>query len=127
MGTAQQDSERRDFTINALYYNIHTNLVEDLVGGLRDLEQKIIRTPLSPMTTFSDDPLRILRAARFAGRYYIYSFPFILIPSLPFMFQICYRFGYAVHPDIERAAVDPSIQVFMQLIWVVINSSIIFN
>jgi tRNA nucleotidyltransferase (CCA-adding enzyme) len=87
MGTAQQDSERRDFTINAMYYNIHTGLVEDLVHGLPDLRAGLVRTPLPPMTTFSDDPLRILRAARFAG-----------------------RFGYKVHEDIEKAALEPTIQ-----------------
>lgn len=106
MGTAQQDSERRDFTINAMYYNLHTGLVEDLVYGLTDLRAGLLRTPLSPMTTFSDDPLRILRAARFAGRYTISHIRTQNLIPLSYV----YRFGYKVHPDIEIAAVEPSIQ-----------------
>lgn len=52
-----------------MFYNIHTSLVEDLVGGIKDLENKLIRTPLDPQTTFNDDPLRVLRLIRFASRY----------------------------------------------------------
>jgi hypothetical protein len=71
-GTAFTDAERRDFTINALFYNLNTSLVEDLTGrGIEDLlgKTKVIRTPLDPNVTFSDDPLRVLRAIRFAARF----------------------------------------------------------
>jgi len=69
-GTAQEDAERRDFTINALFYNINENIVEDLTQrGLRDLEEGVIRTPLPADMTFHDDPLRMLRAIRFASRF----------------------------------------------------------
>jgi tRNA nucleotidyltransferase (CCA-adding enzyme) len=69
-GTALDDAERRDFTINSLYYNIHTNQVEDWTGrGWDDLQNGLIVTPLEPRTTFLDDPLRVLRAIRFAVRY----------------------------------------------------------
>ena len=67
-GTAEEDALRRDATINALFYNIHTNLVEDYTGGLADLKDKLIGTPLDPKTTFMDDPLRVLRLIRFASR-----------------------------------------------------------
>lgn len=67
-GTAKDDAFRRDATINALFYNIHSNLVEDFTGGLADMENKLIRTPLEPFTTFTDDPLRVLRLIRFASR-----------------------------------------------------------
>jgi tRNA nucleotidyltransferase/poly(A) polymerase len=67
-GTAQEDAERRDATINALFYNLHTDVVEDFVGGLTDLDAKLIRTPLEPKQTFKDDPLRVLRLIRFASR-----------------------------------------------------------
>lgn len=67
-GTAQEDAARRDATINALFYNLHSDLVEDFVGGLQDLAEKRIRTPLEPYTTFTDDPLRVLRLIRFASR-----------------------------------------------------------
>lgn len=77
-GTAQEDAERRDITINTLFYNVHVRQVEDFTGlGLSDLKNKIIRTPLSPQQTFLDDPLRVLRCVRFSS-----------------------RFGYMVHDDI---------------------------
>jgi tRNA nucleotidyltransferase/poly(A) polymerase len=69
-GTAKEDAYRRDFTINTLFYNINTNTIEDMTEyGIIDLNNKIIRTPLNPFVTFKDDPLRILRAIRFAARY----------------------------------------------------------
>lgn len=69
MGTPQEDALRRDLTINAIFYNINENRVEDLVGGINDLQLKIARTPTDPVQTFLDDPLRILRTVRFAARY----------------------------------------------------------
>lgn len=68
-GTAEEDALRRDATINALFYNLQTETVEDFTGkGLDDMQRKIIRTPLAPYQTFKDDPLRILRLIRFASR-----------------------------------------------------------
>ncbi|KAK7415240.1 CCA tRNA nucleotidyltransferase, mitochondrial [Neonectria magnoliae] len=67
-GTAQEDALRRDATVNALFYNLHTDQVEDLTGGLQDMAAKRIRTPLEPFQTFMDDPLRVLRLVRFASR-----------------------------------------------------------
>ena len=67
-GTAKEDALRRDATINALFYNLHSDVVEDFAGGLEDLDDKRIRTPLEPKTTFTDDPLRVLRLIRFASR-----------------------------------------------------------
>lgn len=70
LGTAEEDALRRDITINALFYNIHTRQVEDYTGrGVQDLERGLVRTPLHPATTFADDPLRVLRCIRFATRY----------------------------------------------------------
>ena len=69
-GTPHDDAMRRDFTLNALFFNASTGEVEDFTGhGLADLELGIIRTPLDPLQTFIDDPLRVLRAVRFAARY----------------------------------------------------------
>ncbi|KAJ2905475.1 hypothetical protein MKZ38_005351 [Zalerion maritima] len=67
-GTAEEDAERRDATVNALFFNIHNCEVEDFTGGLADLKAKLIRTPLEPFQTFMDDPLRVLRLVRFASR-----------------------------------------------------------
>nr|CCC92912.1 putative tRNA nucleotidyltransferase [Trypanosoma congolense IL3000] len=66
--TAMEDAMRRDYTINALFYNLHTKEVEDYVTGLEDLAHRVLRCPLDPRETFSDDPLRLLRGIRFVGQ-----------------------------------------------------------
>ena len=69
IGNPPEDAFRRDLTINALFYNIGTGEVEDLTGmGLRDLSSKVVATPLPSRVTLLDDPLRLLRAVRFATR-----------------------------------------------------------
>ncbi|KAG8807805.1 CCA tRNA nucleotidyltransferase, mitochondrial [Serendipita sp. 401] len=87
-GTPQEDAERRDLTINAMFYNVHSRAIEDLTGkGIEDLKSGRIRTPLDPKTTFEDDPLRILRCVRFAS-----------------------RLGFDVAESISIAAKEPEIQ-----------------
>ncbi|KAK7064653.1 tRNA nucleotidyltransferase [Favolaschia claudopus] len=87
-GTPLQDALRRDITINALFYNIHTREVEDCTEkGIDDLKSGTIRTPLPPRETFLDDPLRILRSLRFAT-----------------------RFGFEIVPELAEAVKDPVIQ-----------------
>ncbi|MDP7289483.1 MAG: CCA tRNA nucleotidyltransferase, partial [Phycisphaerae bacterium] len=66
--TARQDAERRDFTINGMFYDPLANEVLDYVGGQEDLKQKIIRTIGSPDRRFAEDYLRMIRAVRFAVR-----------------------------------------------------------
>ena len=70
-GTFYDDIFRRDFTINAIAVSITSDKfgeVTDLLNGIRDIETKLIKTPLDPWETFDDDPLRILRAFRFAAQ-----------------------------------------------------------
>lgn len=68
-GSLLDDVLRRDFTINTLLENLHTGEVLDLTGkALADIRSRIIRTPKDPLETFDDDPLRMLRAIRFASR-----------------------------------------------------------
>lgn len=70
LGTPEEDAMRRDLTLNALFYNINEEKVEDFTKkGLEDLKNHIARTPLEPLQTFLDDPLRILRTIRFAVKY----------------------------------------------------------
>jgi poly(A) polymerase len=63
-----EDLSRRDFTINAMAVSMLDHHFTDLYGGLRDLADKVVRTPLSPEQSFGDDPLRMMRAARFAAQ-----------------------------------------------------------
>lgn len=66
----EEDCIRRDLTINALYYNISTGEIVDMVGGLKDIENKVIRTTNeNPDIVFDDDALRILRCIKFSVRY----------------------------------------------------------
>ena len=67
-GTPRQDAFRRDFTVNALFYSVADYSVIDHVGGIEDLERKLIRAIGEPELRFREDPVRMLRACEFAGR-----------------------------------------------------------
>src|SRR4051794_27146511 len=66
--TLLEDLERRDFTINAMAVSVPGHVFTDPFGGVADLAAKVIRTPAAPSLSFGDDPLRMLRAARFAAK-----------------------------------------------------------
>ena len=92
-GTAEEDAVRRDATVNAMFFNLHTCQVEDFTGqGFDDMAAKIIRTPLEPVQTFKDDPLRVLRLIRFAS-----------------------RLDYTIDPATEEAMANPEIQDVLKI------------
>jgi tRNA nucleotidyltransferase (CCA-adding enzyme) len=92
-GTAEEDAVRRDATVNAMFFNLHTCQVEDFTGqGFDDMAAKIIRTPLEPVQTFKDDPLRVLRLIRFAS-----------------------RLNYTIEPETQKAMADPEIQEVLKI------------
>lgn len=91
-GTAEEDALRRDATVNALFYNLNTGEVEDLTGGLPDMDAKLIRTPMEPFQTFMDDPLRVLRLIRFAS-----------------------RLTFSIDPEAERVMGDPRVLEALRL------------
>ncbi|KAF3044040.1 CCA tRNA nucleotidyltransferase, mitochondrial [Didymella heteroderae] len=92
-GTAEEDAVRRDATVNAMFFNLHTCQVEDFTGqGFDDMAAKIIRTPLEPVQTFKDDPLRVLRLIRFAS-----------------------RLDYTIEPETEKAMANPEIQDVLKI------------
>jgi poly(A) polymerase len=77
-GTIEEDVWRRDFTANALYYNIEDYSIWDYVGGVPDARDRVLRLIGDPETRYREDPVRMLRAARFAG-----------------------KLGFTLHPDTE--------------------------
>ncbi len=82
-GTIEEDALRRDFTVNALYYNIADFSVVDYAGGMRDLEDGVLRLLGPPEVRFREDPVRMLRAVRFAA-----------------------KLGFNVDPEAERALIE---------------------
>ncbi|WP_170135759.1 polynucleotide adenylyltransferase PcnB [Nannocystis exedens] len=67
-GTVEDDARRRDFTINGLFYDTDADAIVDFVDGLADLERGVIRTIGDPLLRFQEDPVRMLRAVKFAAR-----------------------------------------------------------
>jgi poly(A) polymerase len=67
-GNQQTDAERRDFTVNAFYYDPQAQLVHDYCGGLKDMKSKTLRVIGDPQTRFREDPVRMLRVVRFAAK-----------------------------------------------------------
>lgn len=67
-GTIEEDAIRRDFSINALFYNVHTDEVLDFAGGLEDLEKRQLRMIGDPEARYREDPVRMLRAMRFSAK-----------------------------------------------------------
>jgi len=92
-GTPQEDALRRDFTVNGLFYDLKTFSVIDYVGGLRDLDRKLLRSIGDPNIRFREDPVRMLRAVRFAA-----SHGLVIEPATWGASARCLRTYPAPHP-----------------------------
>jgi poly(A) polymerase len=67
-GTPEEDARRRDFTINGLFYDIADGSIIDYVGGLKDLQDRVLRVIGDPAVRFREDPVRMVRAVRIASQ-----------------------------------------------------------
>ncbi|HLU38979.1 MAG TPA: polynucleotide adenylyltransferase PcnB, partial [Planctomycetota bacterium] len=103
-GTAEEDALRRDFTVNALFFDPVEDRIIDYVGGLQDVEERVIRTIGDPVIRFREDPVRILRAAKFAGRLGFAVSP----PVLEAMAQVA--------PDLRRSAPPRVLEEILRLL-----------
>ncbi|MDH3293582.1 MAG: CCA tRNA nucleotidyltransferase [Acidimicrobiia bacterium] len=106
----QEDLSRRDFTINAMAVEVPGDRLHDPFGGLADLEARVLRTPLSPEVSFTDDPLRMLRAARFIARFELAVDPGVLQAAVDLAERIEIVSVERVADEIERllTVTDPS-------------------
>jgi poly(A) polymerase len=83
-GDIEQDAFRRDFTVNALYYDAEDESIIDFTGGLKDLNEKVVRIIGDPETRYREDPVRMLRAIRFAAKLDMYLHPSTAAPLVKF-------------------------------------------
>jgi len=103
-GTAEEDAVRRDFTVNALFLDPVGDEIIDFVGGLEDVERRVLRTIGDPVVRFREDPVRIIRAAKFAGR-------------LGFSIEESTYAGMTeVAPDLSRAAPPRMLEEILRLL-----------
>ncbi len=103
-GTAEEDALRRDFTVNALFLDVGRNCILDYTNGLEDLYNRTIRTIGDPRVRFREDPVRILRAAKFAGRLSFHVEP----ETLAAMAEVA--------PDLVRAAPPRVLEEILRLL-----------
>jgi poly(A) polymerase len=103
-GTAEEDALRRDFTVNALFLDVGRNCILDYANGLEDLHNRTIRTIGDPRVRFREDPVRILRAAKFAGRLGFHVEP----ETLAAMAEVA--------PDLVRAAPPRVLEEILRLL-----------
>jgi poly(A) polymerase len=106
----QVDLSRRDFTINAMAFELPTGPLHDPFGGRDDLGARRLRTPLDPAISFDDDPLRMLRAARFVARFGLQPDPELVAVATAAAGRLRIVAAERIHDELERllAAPDPA-------------------
>jgi tRNA nucleotidyltransferase/poly(A) polymerase len=119
-GTPEEDAHRCDATIDALFYNLNTGIVEDHTGfGLHDLASGVIRTPSCPSETFNDDPLRVLRLIRFAAQlgFRIEEETMNAMRAMEIPEQLCTKVSHErVEAELEKILKGPNTLPAFQLI-----------
>lgn len=123
-GTLEEDQLRRDFTINAMAFSLQKEdfgALVDPFGGIRDLAAGIIRTPLDPDTTYSDDPLRMVRAIRFATKLSTPEQAFTIVPeSLESIKRNCNRMEILskerIAEELNKILVTPKPSIGLRLL-----------
>lgn len=115
-GTFEDDIARRDFTINALAYNLKTFEIIDLYNGLSHIQEKKIITPLDPNITFSDDPLRMLRAIRFATQLQFYIEENTLLAIKQNAHRINIITQERIHTELNKIILSPKPSVGFKLL-----------
>ncbi len=104
-GTPESDALRRDFTVNALFYDQQTNEIIDFVGGLGDLEHRVLRCIGDPSVRFREDPIRMLRAVKFAAR-------------LDFSLPTADRDAILAHRfELSKAAIPRLLEEVLRMLW----------
>lgn len=102
-----EDLSRRDFTINAAAIELPGGTLHDPYGGMEDLSAKVLRTPLSPEVSFTDDPLRMLRAARFLARFSLTPNPELVDAATEFADRLAIVSVERVNDELERLLLVP--------------------
>ena len=103
-GSIEEDAQRRDFTINSLYYSVADFTVRDYVGGMKDLQDGVIRLIGNPETRYREDPVRMLRAVRFAAKLDVTISPERLADPAPGHAAPRYPAGASVRRSAQAAA-----------------------
>ncbi|MEX2091892.1 MAG: CCA tRNA nucleotidyltransferase, partial [Pirellulales bacterium] len=114
--TAEHDAQRRDFTINGLFFDPVTNEVVDYVGGREDLERKLIRAIGNPRLRLSEDKLRMLRAVRFAATFHFTIEPGTLAAIQAMAAQITTVSAERIGAEVRRMLVGPNRAVALDLL-----------
>lgn len=116
-GTAEQDAIRRDFTINGLFYDPDTQEIIDYVDGIPDLEARIIRTIGDPEIRMQEDPVRILRAIKFAARLGFDIHPDTWAAMLHYADHILRCSPARVHEEVMRLLGGGAAEASVRLLW----------
>lgn len=113
----EEDLSRRDFTVNAMAVDVIDRRLIDLFGGEGDLRNRILRTPLDPRVSFSDDPLRMLRAARFHAGYALTAVPELTeaLVSMTDRMEIVSR--ERIRAEIEKLLLLPQPRPGLEMLW----------